>query len=269
MTMKKIFTILALIVLSASMFAQVPQKFSYQAVVRDNADQLVVNQAVGMQVSILKDSATGAIIYSEVQTPITNANGLISIEIGGEAGFDTINWADGIFYIKTESDPSGGTNYTISGTSQLLSVPFALYAQNGESTKSYSVSNSVNFIIADPLTTSGTATLILQLSDIPAGTYAVNFSSPIRNTSTSYAGINLVWAITTNNQGPTFPIWGIASAFIPSTGWSANYPFGQSGFKVIELSSTGTIEVMVAYYGSVITGAVSVDGLCSLTALKI
>jgi hypothetical protein len=69
------------------------------------------------------------LFYTETQTPTANADGLISIEIGGATGFDTINWAKGPFFIETDIDPTGGTNYTISGTTQLLSVPYALYAK--------------------------------------------------------------------------------------------------------------------------------------------
>jgi len=106
---------------------------SYQAVVRDATDNLVTNTNIGMQISILKGSATGTVVYVETQTPTTNANGLITIEIGSGIGFDTINWANGQYFIKTETDPTGGTNYTITGTSQLLSVPYALHSKTAES----------------------------------------------------------------------------------------------------------------------------------------
>ncbi|HQI46747.1 MAG TPA: hypothetical protein PLC59_11890 [Bacteroidales bacterium] len=115
-----------------SMFAQSPEKMSYQAVIRNNSNALVLYTQIGMQISILQGSVTGTVVYSEIQTPTTNANGLVSIEIGGGAGFNTIDWSNGPYFIKTETDPAGGTNYTISGTSQLLSVPFALYAKTAE-----------------------------------------------------------------------------------------------------------------------------------------
>jgi hypothetical protein len=127
--MKRLFTIMTAILLTASVFAQSPQKMSYQAVIRNSLDQLVTNHAVGMQISILQGSSSGTVVYTETQTPTTNANGLVSIEIGGGAGFDAINWANYTFFIKTETDPLGGTTYTITGTSQLLSVPYALYAK--------------------------------------------------------------------------------------------------------------------------------------------
>ena len=82
-----------------------------------------------MQISILQGSPTGTVVYTETQTPTTNSNGLVSIEIGCEADFDAINWAEGPYFIEVKTDIEGGNNYTITGTSQLLSVPYALYAK--------------------------------------------------------------------------------------------------------------------------------------------
>jgi hypothetical protein len=127
--MKRLLTIIVAVLLTATLWAQSPLKMSYQAVIRNSSDQLVINHAVGMRITILQGSASGAIVYTETQTPVTNANGLVSIEIGGLAGFDAVNWANYTYFIKTETDPTGGTGYTITGTSQLLSVPYALHAK--------------------------------------------------------------------------------------------------------------------------------------------
>ncbi len=133
--MKKIITICAATLMTATVFAQTPQKMSYQAVIRDGANALVANQTVGMQVSILQGSASGTAAYVETHSAATNTNGLISIEIGGGTvtlgSFAGIDWANGPYFIKTETDPAGGTNYTITGTSQLLSVPYAIFSGNG------------------------------------------------------------------------------------------------------------------------------------------
>jgi hypothetical protein len=135
--MKKITTIFAVLIMTASVFAQAPEKMSYQAVVRNSSNALVTSTAVGMQISILQDSASGTAVYVETQTPTSNANGLVSLEIGAgtvvSGDFTTIDWANGPYFIKTETDPTGGTSYTITGISQLLSVPFALYAKTAES----------------------------------------------------------------------------------------------------------------------------------------
>lgn len=143
--MKKIVTSLAAfglfasVLLTSNVLAQSPDRFSYQAVVRNSSNALVTNQAVGLQISILQGSANGTVVYAETQTQNTNANGLVSLEIGGgtvvSGSMASIDWANGPYFIKTETDPAGGTIYTIVGTTQLLSVPYALYAaSSGSST---------------------------------------------------------------------------------------------------------------------------------------
>jgi hypothetical protein len=115
--MKYLVTILATVLLTASVYAQSPEKMSYQAVIRNSSDVLVTNTQVGMQISILQGTIYGAAVYVETQTPTTNANGLVSIEIGEgtvlNGDFSSIDWADGPYYIKSESDPAGGTHYLI------------------------------------------------------------------------------------------------------------------------------------------------------------
>ena len=120
------------LIISAISFAQVPQKMSYQAVVRGSDNNLVTNQQVAMRVSILQGSADGTAVYTETHSAQTNANGLVSIEIGDGTSnddFTAINWANGPFFVKTETDVNGGDDYDIIGVSQLLSVPYAMYAQ--------------------------------------------------------------------------------------------------------------------------------------------
>jgi uncharacterized protein (TIGR02145 family) len=121
--------LLILMLISSSILAQSPQKMSYQCVVRNASGALATNQVVGIKISLLQGSTSGTAVYTEILTPTTNANGLVSIEIGGGTGFDLINWSAGPYFLKTETDPAGGTNYTISGTSQLLSVPYALHSK--------------------------------------------------------------------------------------------------------------------------------------------
>ncbi len=161
--MKKLFTIIIAVIITASMFAQAPEKISYQAVIRNSSNELIKNQIIGMKISILKGSATGSAVYVEIQTPTTNINGLVTLEIGGgtvvTGNFANIDWANGPYYIKTEIDPVGGKNYTIIVTSQLLSVPFALYAKIAESAKG--INNETdpffNASIAKSITASDTA----------------------------------------------------------------------------------------------------------------
>ena len=141
--MKKIFNksahlliiALAYLLINQSIFAQAPQKMSYQAVIRNTSGALVTSSSVGMKISILQGTATGTVAYSETQSASTNENGLVSLEIGSgtvvSGTFAGIDWATGPYFIKTETDPAGGTNYSIIGTNQLLSVPYALFSANG------------------------------------------------------------------------------------------------------------------------------------------
>ena len=132
----KLIVILTHLLIGTLAFAQAPEKMSYQAVIRNTANALVTNQPVGMKISILQGSATGTAVYAEIQTPTSNTNGLVSLEIGGGSvvtgTFAAINWGNGPYFIKTETDPTGGSSYTITGTSQLVSSPYALYAKTAK-----------------------------------------------------------------------------------------------------------------------------------------
>ncbi len=131
--MKRILTIIIL-ALTTTVFAQAPQKMSYQAVIRNSQNQLLTSAQVGMQISVLQGSADGKAVYVETQNKSTNTNGLVSLEIGmGKAitgSFSEINWAEGPYFIKTETDPNGGNAYSIIGSTELMSVPYALFAAN-------------------------------------------------------------------------------------------------------------------------------------------
>ena len=139
--------------------AQAPQRMSYQSVVRNASNQIVANQSIGVKISIVEGSLTGTIVYAEIHTTTTNANGLFTLEAGGgtpiTGTFSGINWGNGSHYIKSEIDVTGGTNYTLSGTMELLSVPYALYAEK-----------------------SGNASLINTTTE-PAGTNCVNGGTKI------------------------------------------------------------------------------------------
>ncbi len=159
--MRKVFTFSAIVAITATMLAQSPEEISYQAVVRGADNALIANQVVGMQISILQGTVTGTAVYIETHTPRTNANGLISLEIGTgtiiNGDFSSIDWANGPYFLKTETDPEGGTNYTLTGNSQLLSVPYALHAKTAdaltdgiiETDPVYSASQAMNITAND------------------------------------------------------------------------------------------------------------------------
>ncbi|MGC4129980.1 MAG: hypothetical protein QM564_10625 [Bergeyella sp.] len=161
--MKKLLSITAILFGTLLALAQAPEKMSYQAIVRNASGQLLQNQNVAVKASILQGSATGTVVYSERLTGTTNANGLLSAEIGTgtvlSGTFSSINWSSGNYWLKTETDPAGGTNYTIAGTSQLLSVPYAMYAKSSGSgaslTLPYVGTSSADNVIPFRITNSG------------------------------------------------------------------------------------------------------------------
>jgi hypothetical protein len=130
--MKKFSPLVMFLICSYVAFAQTPEKMSYQAIVRDANNTLLVDKLVGIQVSILQNSETGSEVYIETHSVVTNMNGLFALEIGtGVTSYDfsSIDWSNGPYFVKVETDPNGADNYSISGVSQLMSVPFALYAK--------------------------------------------------------------------------------------------------------------------------------------------
>lgn len=133
--MKNIITLSLLVCCALFSFAQSPTKFNYQGIARAGNGNPLASQNISMRISIIDGSATGTVVYTEKQATSTNAYGLYNVMIGAgtiELGdMSTINWASGDKYIKVELDPTGGTTYADLGTSQLLSVPFALYATSG------------------------------------------------------------------------------------------------------------------------------------------
>ncbi len=122
----------ALLLSNATILAQAPQGLNYQAVAYNASAVPVTNQLLGLRLSILDGSATGTLVYQETQNPTSDNTGLFSIVIGNgtvvSGTFSTINWGNGSKWLKTEIDITGGTNYLVMGTSQFMSVPYALYA---------------------------------------------------------------------------------------------------------------------------------------------
>ena len=142
--MKKSLLFLFVLMLSAAaLFAQAPQKMSYQAVVRNANNTLVTSQNVSARVSILQGSVNGTPVYVEIHNATTNANGLLTLEVGGGStvvgSLAAVDWANGPFFLKSEIDPNGGVNYSIEGTQQLMSVPYALYAEKAGNVPAFGI----------------------------------------------------------------------------------------------------------------------------------
>jgi len=137
--MKKIIlSIAAVIALNLYVKAQTPEKIQYQAVARNSSGTIIANQSVGFKISIIEGSSNGNVVYSETHNGFTNTFGLVNLQIGGgtvvSGSMASIDWSNGNHYIKIEMDATGGSNYQLMGTSQLLSVPYALHAKSADNT---------------------------------------------------------------------------------------------------------------------------------------
>ena len=132
-----ILSLVAIATLSLSSFGQAPEGFKYQAVVRDAGNTILKNQAVGLRMTIQQGSIGGTTVYSETFASTTNTYGLVNLEIGNgtvvSGTFANIDWSAGPYFMETAIDVTGGTSYSVMGTSQLMSVPYALYAKTSGS----------------------------------------------------------------------------------------------------------------------------------------
>jgi Collagen triple helix repeat (20 copies) len=135
--MKKIFSFVILNCFLIVAFAQAPQGFNYQAVARNSSGIALVSQPIGLQISLLQGTASGTIVYTETHAVTSNNLGVVNLVVGNgtvvTGTFNTINWAAGPYFIEVSMDITGGTTYLLMGTQQLMSVPYALYAENSGS----------------------------------------------------------------------------------------------------------------------------------------
>lgn len=158
--MKYIYILLTLLLITTgSGFAQNHLGFSYQSIVRNASNELIANQNIGVQISIIKSSPSGEVIYTETHMPSSNSNGLISLEVGlgtlVNGTFENIEWSNDTYFLKTEIDPLGGSDYSIIGTTQLLSVPYALHSKTADS-----IVGGINITETDPVFNSSVASKI-------------------------------------------------------------------------------------------------------------
>ena len=200
-------------------FGQSPEKFTYQSIIKNSSGYLLKNQEVGLRISILFNSSNGAEVYSEEHFPTSNSNGLVTVIIGeGLTGdnISNIDWGNGEYFIKVEVDPEGGINYTMNQTSQLLSVPYALYAENSGS--------GLNLLGQDFITLSN-QTLTVNKVDLADD---VDGILPITNGGTGSDTAPMVGVITAADEAAARSVLGLGTAAITA---SMDYATAAQGAK--------------------------------------
>jgi trimeric autotransporter adhesin len=199
----------ALLVFQKRLLAQVPQTFNYQGIARDAGGNVLPNRKIGVELSVLDGGPTGTVVYAETFTDTTNAFGLFSMPVGGgtivSGSFAGINWATGNKYLQTSIDLSGGTSYSLSGTTQLLSVPYALYAGKAivSVNGAWNLTGNTGSADSNFIGTTDTIPFTVKVNDSLSGKIdPVNFNSywgyqsgsargtGIQNTATGYQTLN-------------------------------------------------------------------------------
>ena len=139
--MKKNILLLFLFCLSLAVNAQPPQLIPYQAIARDNAGNPVLNQNIGLRFSIHDQTISGTVVWQESQTVVSNNLGIIVTALGGTTQLTSVDWGSGAKFLQVEMDITGGTNYLDMGTQQMMSVPYALYAETAGAINNSGTSN--------------------------------------------------------------------------------------------------------------------------------
>jgi len=258
--MKKILFFLVAVVITANLFAQAPDRFSYQAVVRSSSGLAMPNQLVNFRISILQGSASGTVVYSETKQLTTSAGGLADFSVGSgsivSGTMASINWGGNTHFLKLEMDATGGNTFVLMGTTQLLSVPYSLNAKKAESLQVPFVAsaNSLNDIIN--ISNSGTGVAIRGVNTSATGNVAGVVGSSISPDGTGVYGASV------SPTGNTSGVAGTSSSPNGAGGTFGNTSTGghalvtqQGDVKLGDLSGTGTRMVVAGADGTLGTQA--------------
>ncbi len=238
--MKKRGFILVFAVFTAfSLWAQPPQAFNYQAVVRNSSGEIIANQLVGVRINIRNITVAGTIIYQESHSQSTNAFGLLNLKVGSGTPsigiFSTIDWRNNAKFIEVLVDVTGGTNYVTMGSTELLSVPYAQFSKN--SSDSYLSKSGSNIYYND-------------------GNLGLGTSSPNRKLeifgNDAESGMRVAW-------GSSYPSVYGDLLYNTSEGFKLNSNAGGGGWADISFQTNGTTKMFIESAGNVGIGTTTPD----------
>ncbi|HBE42479.1 MAG TPA: hypothetical protein DDW27_15020 [Bacteroidales bacterium] len=261
-----------------TVLSQAPQRLSYQAVIRSLSGELVTGKSVGMQISILQGSESGTAVFVERHTTTTNANGLATVQIGGgtviSGSFNAIDWNIGPYFLKTETDPGGGTSYSITGTSQLLSVPYSLFAKNSNEAEklklpfsatiahsdyAFKITNTASSAInvASTATTGIRYAINAETRSVDDGTAAVRASSGTLGSAGTTFGV-LAISRSTSGRG----VVGIANSLTGQTYGVYGESYSSEGFGIYGYAGSETGNTTAVFGATRSPSGTAIYGIC-------
>ena len=213
-----------------SNYAQAPQAIPYQAVARDNAGNLLANQNISLRFGIFPVPAGGTLIYQETHSVTTNAFGFFTVNVGQgtitSGTFSAINWGSGDKFLQVEMDAAGGSNYIDMGRTQMLSVPYALYAGNSSSSGWSLTGNAGTVAGTNFIGTTDNVPLSFRVNNQKAG----RIDNVLENTFFGYQSGN------SNTGGALNTANGFQTLYYNSSGNSNT----ANGFQALFFNSTGS-----------------------------
>lgn len=167
----------------------IPKTMSYQAIIRNGSQGLIANGNITVRISIIKGSEFGSPVFVETHNSKTNSNGLATLEIGGGiplfGSFHNIDWSNGPYFLRTETDPLGGTEYGITSISPILTLPYAMHALRALNADSVKVEKDPLFSksLAASITSNDTANwnnkVQIEVDPVFAGSIAYTLNDSI------------------------------------------------------------------------------------------
>lgn len=239
------------VILTVAVMAQVPQKINYQAVARNASGAVLANTNVSVRFTVHDGSAAGAAVYQETKSSLaTNQFGLFTHEIGNgtvvSGAFNTISWGNGDKYLQVEVDPTNGTNYSINGTSQLLSVPYALYAG---ATGSANANGTINYVSKFKTATSlGNSQIVDDSLAVGIGTglpLPLNHGAKLTVFTTKDSSVG-IYGVYTGNIAGQIGIFGYNNSNSPlnkgnNIGVYGDYNHSRYGIGVVGIGDGGSL----------------------------